>query len=137
MYFSNWVLFQWIDIHHSFKLLLCLIVTALTRHFKGHLKILTSMLYQKSHYLKSHYQHSISNGIGIAKTSFFSYKIFLEKIEYIYPMHLNILFLFSYLASISFWCHYLFLYNFLPIHSKASIGVLDKWMFKFLETPFL
>ena len=39
------------------------------------------MLYHKSHYPESHYQHSISNGIGIAKILFFSYKFFLEKNE--------------------------------------------------------
>ena len=37
------------------------------------------MLYHKSHYPESHYQHSISSGIGIAKILFFSYKFFLEK----------------------------------------------------------
>ena len=44
-------------------------------------------------------------------------------------------FWFSYLVSISLWYNYSFLYNFLPIHWKASIGVRDKWMFEFLEAP--
>ena len=53
------------------------------------------MLYHKSHYPESHYQHSISNGIGkniIANVLFFSHKFFLEKIEHLYLIHLNIRF---------------------------------------------
>ena len=54
------------------------------------MKILASKLCHKSHYPERHYQHSTSNLIGIAKIYFFSYKFFLEKIERLYPMHLNI-----------------------------------------------
>ena len=41
--------------------------------------------------------------------------------------------LFSYLVLLSLWYNYLFLYYFLPIHSKMSIDALDKCMFEFLE----
>ena len=51
----------------------------LKRHFKGHMKISASMLYHRSHYPDCQYQHSISNGIGSAKISFFSYKFFSQK----------------------------------------------------------
>ena len=54
------------------------------------MKILESELCHKSHYPERHYQHSTSNLIGIAKIYFFSYKFILEKIERLYPMHLNI-----------------------------------------------
>lgn len=100
-------LFCFMNISYFFELLVCLIAIALTRHFKGHLKILASMLYYKSHYLEVYYQYSISNSIATAKISFFSYKIFLEKIEHLYQMHLNKLF--NYLALISLWYNYSFL----------------------------
>ena len=58
------------NISHFFKLLLYLINIALRRHFTGHMKILASMLYHKSHYSESHYQHSSSNAIGLQKISF-------------------------------------------------------------------
>ena len=54
------------------------------------MKTLASTLSHKSHYPESHYQYSISNGIGITKISFFSYKFFWEKIEHLFPIHLNI-----------------------------------------------
>ena len=121
------------NISHFFELLLHLILIAFTRHFKGQMKILTSMLYHKSHYPESHYQLRISNGIGTAKILFFSYKFFLEKkTGHLYPIQLNIFFLlFSYSASISLWCNYLFLCNVLLIYSEASFGVLEKRMFEF------
>ena len=103
MYFSNLILFHWILVSHSFELWLCLIVIALTKHFKGHIKISVSTLYHKSHYPESHYQYSISNGIDIAKSSFFSYKHFFENIEH-YIRCISIFFLLlSYSASISLW----------------------------------
>ena len=80
-FFSNSILFRWISvIPLNFC---CSYHDCLTRHFKGHMKILASALYHKSHYPESHYQHSISNGIGITKISFFSCKFFLEKIEHL------------------------------------------------------
>ena len=59
------------NISHFFELLHYLIVIALTRHFKGHMKILASSLHHKHHYPESQYQHSISNGIGLQKFHFF------------------------------------------------------------------
>ena len=89
MYFSNSILFWWISvISVNFC---CLIVIALKRNFKGHLKISALTFYHKSNYSESHYQHSISNIIGIAKISFISYKIFWEKIEHLFLIQLNIL----------------------------------------------
>ena len=58
------------------------------------MKILTSMLYHKSHYPESHYQLRISNGIGTAKILFFSYKFFLEKKQGIYIRYNSIFFFF-------------------------------------------
>ena len=123
------------NISHFFELLLCL-TWLLWRDIlkvkcKKHMKISESTLYHKSHFPESYYQHKIRK-LGIAKISFFSYKMFFEKIEHLYlsnaPQYHS--------ASISLWYNYSFLYNILPIHSKASIGVLDKWMFWiFLETP--
>ena len=93
-----------VNISHSFELLLCLIVLALTRHFKGPMKILAWMLYHKSHYPESHYQHIISNGIGISKISFFWYNFLLEKI---YIQCTSIFFLlFSCSASVSLWYNF-------------------------------
>ena len=111
----------------------CLIVIAFMSHLKGHLEILTSTLYHKSH-LESHYEHSISNGIVIAKKKkFFLENVFRKKCN-IYIQCTSIFFLFfSYSVSISLWYNYLFLCNFLFIHPGASIGVLDKRLFEFLE----
>ena len=75
---------RWLDVNVHFSVLtivyldvfLCLIVIALLSYFKGHMKILASVLYHKSHYSESYHQHSISNGISIAKMSFFSCKMF-------------------------------------------------------------
>ena len=39
---------------------------------------------------ESHYQHSISNAIGIAKILFFTYKLLLKKIEHLYLIHFNL-----------------------------------------------
>ena len=75
---TNFVVFVYLDVFlqlnfvsmnnsHFFELLLCLMVIALTRHFKSHMKILASTLYHKSHNPGSHYQHIISNGIGLQK----------------------------------------------------------------------
>ena len=44
-------------------------------------------------------------------------------------------FLFSYSTSVSLCYNDSFLYKFLPIHSKAPNGVLDKWIFEFSEAP--
>ena len=43
--------------------------------------------------------------------------------------------LLNYSATVSFCCNYSFLYNFLLIYSKASIGALEKRLFEFLESP--
>ena len=51
---------------------------ALRTHFKGHMKILASTLRHKSPYPESHYQNSISNGIGLQKFPF-SFAIFFGK----------------------------------------------------------
>ena len=67
------------------------LVIALTRHFKGHMKILASALYHKSHYPECHYQHSMMLWHRLTKILFFSYKYFLKKIEHLYRMHPNIL----------------------------------------------
>ena len=75
---------RWLDVNVHFSVLtivyldafLCLIVIALLSYFKGHMKIQASVLYHKSHYSESYHQHSISNGISIAKMSFFSCKMF-------------------------------------------------------------
>ena len=93
VFLSNSILFPWISVHF-FELLLHLILIAFTRHFKGQMKILTSMLYYKSHYPESHYQLRISNGIGTAKILFFSYKFFLEKKQGIYIRYNPIFFFF-------------------------------------------
>ena len=75
--FSNSILFQWLSaISLNFC---CLLVRAFTRYFKGHLEIPASTLYHKSHYPESHYLHIISNDIGTAKISFFSYNFFFGK----------------------------------------------------------
>ena len=50
----------------------------------------------KGHYHESHYQHSISNGIG---SSFFFF--FFWKIEHLYPIHLNIFFIYIYIYFFS------------------------------------
>ena len=63
-------------------------------------------LYHESPYLKTHYQHSISNTIVIAK----------KQKNYIQYTSLFFL-LFSYSASISLWYNYLFLCKFWLIHS--------------------
>ena len=129
--FSSLILFQWISF---ISLNFCSIMIPLTRHFKGHKKILASMLY-KSYYPESHCQCSISNGISLQKFDFSLTKCFWKK-QNIYIECTSIFFLlFSYSASISLWYDCSFLYNFLPIHSKVSIGVQDKWMFEFPEAP--
>ena len=80
MYLSN-SKFVSVNISHFFDFWFCLIVIDFTRHFKGHLEILASALYHKSHnHDESHRQRSIfSNDIGIAKISFFSCKLFCRR----------------------------------------------------------
>ena len=124
------------NISHFFQLLLFLIVTALARHFKGHVKISAPTLCHKSHYSESHYQHSIMNGIGLAEILFFFTSVlWRKKIEHL--SHAPQYSFFCYVVSIFLWYNYSFLYNFLPIHSRVSISVLDKWVFESLQALVL
>ena len=63
---------------------------------------------------------SFDIGIDIAKKFGFAFRIYFLKIEYLCS------FLCLVLASVRFCYKYLFLYDFLFIHPKASIGVLEK-----------
>ena len=111
---ANFVMFVYLGVYFPSSILFwyqSFLWTFALRHFKSHMKILASTFYPRSHYPESFYKHSISNGIKIAKISFFSYKWCTS----IFSL------LFSYLASAFLWYNYSFFYNFLPIHSKVSI----------------
>ena len=111
------------NVSHFFEPLLCLIMIAFTRHFKGHLEISAWTLYHKSHYLESHYQHIISSDIVI---------VFIGEIEYLYYILCTSLFVFFLVIwhQYHFDNNYLFICKSLLIHSEASIGALDKRMFR-------
>ena len=83
---------------------------------------------------KSWHRHlsiSIVIGIGIAKKLFLPSEFFLKKIEYL------CYFLCLVVVSVQLCYKYLFLYDFLFIHSKASIGVLEKGYLNIRKHPFI
>ena len=86
----------------------------------------------KGHYHESHYQHSISNGIG----TFFFFFFFFWKIEHLYPIHLNIFFIYIYiyffqLFSINITLMKLFISLQFPTHSFRGINsvLFNDWTF--------
>ena len=81
---------------------------------------------------KSWHRHlsiSIVIGIGIAKKLFLSSEFFLKKIEYL------CYFLCLVVVSVHLCYKYLFLYDFLFIHSKASTGALEKGYLNIRKHP--
>ena len=76
-----------------------------------------------------HLSISIVIGIGIAKNIFLPSEFFLKKIEYL------CYFLCLTMVSVPLCYKYLFLYDFLFIHSKVSIGVLEKGYLSIRKHP--
>ena len=71
----------------------------------------------------------IGIGIGITKNLLLPSESFFKKIEYFYS------FLCLVIASVPLCYKYLFLYDFLFVHPKVSIGVLEKGNFNFQKHP--
>ena len=123
----NSILFQWISVISFFEFL---IVIACTRHFKGHLEILASTIYQESHYLENHYQQWHRH----YKNFIFLLEIFFGKTIYIWYTSIFFL-LFSYSASISLSNNYSFPFpTQFPTHQFRDIywcsRQKDNWIFK-------
>ena len=82
---------------------------------------------------KSWHRHlsiSIVNGIGIAKNLFLPSEFFKKSIQYLCFSLCLVMVLVALLQII-------FLYDFLYIHSKASIGVLEKGYLNIRKHPFI
>ena len=97
------------------------------------MKISTSTFYHKSHYpVKVTISRASAMAQALQQFYFSLTNIFLEKIEHLYLVYLNIL-SFAQLFCVNITLIKLLISLQFRTHPKASIGVLDKWMLEFSE----